>query len=76
MQLCRPIKLLMLRGGLISYYCLRNQHVLVPCRWRGCMLSGVLVCIILNQCPVQVEGFYTRFRLIALLALVIYLGFF
>ena len=40
------------------------------------MLSGVLVYIILNQCPVQVEGFYTRFRLIALLALVIYLGFF
>ena len=36
-QLCRPIELLMLRGGLISYYCSRNQDVLVPCRISTCL---------------------------------------
>ena len=40
------------------------------------MVSGVLIFLVLDQCPMQVEGFSTRFRLIALLALMIYLGFF
>ena len=40
------------------------------------MVSGVLIFLVLDQCPVQVEGFYTRFRLIAVLTLVIYLGVF
>ena len=38
------------------------------------MVSGVLIFLVLDQCPVQVEGFYTRFRSTAVLALVIYLG--
>ena len=40
------------------------------------MVSGVLIFLVLDQCPVQVEGFYTRFRSIAVLTLVIYLGVF
>lgn len=75
-QLCRPIKLLMLRGGLISYYCSQDQYVLLPGRCCGQMLCGVLIFILLNQCPVQVEGLYTRFRLIAVLAVAVYPGFF
>ena len=40
------------------------------------MVSGVLIFLVLDQCPVQVEGFYTRFRSTAVLAPVIHLGFF
>ena len=75
-QLCRPIKLLMLRGELISYYCSPDQYVLLPGRWRGQMLGGVLIFIVLNQRPVQVEGLYTRFTLIAVLAVAVYPGLF
>ena len=37
--------------------------------------GGMLVFIVLNQCLVQVGRFHTRFRLIAVLAVVICLGF-
>ena len=34
------------------------------------MVSGVLNFIVLNQCPVQVEWFYTGFWLVAVLVVV------
>ena len=65
-QLCRPIKSLMLRGGLISHYCSLNRYVLVQCRISMCLsraggvdtrsVSGVLIFIVINWCPVQVAG--------------------
>ena len=66
----------MLQGGLSSYCSSSNHYVLVPRSCCGHKVSGMLIFIVLNQCPMQVEGFHTRFRHIAVLAMVIYLVFF
>ena len=81
-QLCRPMKLLMLRGGLVGYCFSLNRYVLVLCRistacpvqagWRYGQWYVNLHCSKPMSCAGG-GGVYPGFWLVLVLAVVIYL---